>query len=181
MADAAFKQKNRLLKQCAREALNASSVRSGLFLEKLEKDEKGRPLPSNNFFWSISHKNEFAGGVVSKSAIGIDIEKIKNISTHLFNRIVSSEEKKCFKKDDDPTIFFRCFTAKEAVLKAVGVGLPGLKDIVATKAEDPLTLCLDYKNIAYKVEHIFFNKYIATIVKDDSRNKYKVEWQIKEA
>jgi len=56
-------------------------------------------------------------GVVSKAPVGIDIEKIKPISDSLFNRIVDVEELKCFDDESKQVIFFRSFTAKEAVLK----------------------------------------------------------------
>ncbi|MCK5542822.1 MAG: 4'-phosphopantetheinyl transferase superfamily protein [Desulfobacterales bacterium] len=157
-----------------KKSLDASGQKSGFFPGKLEKGENGQPLPSNNVFWSVSHKDEYAAGLVSKSAAGIDVEKIKDISPALFNKIVSHKEKECFKTDEDNIIFFRCFTAKEAVLKAVGVGLAGLHDILIIKVEDPFNIWLKYKDVKYKVEHIFFDKYIASIVKDN----YKIEWQV---
>ena len=133
-------------------SLHASGQKFGFFPEKLEKGENGQPLPSNNIFWSVSHKDEYTAGLVSKSIAGIDVEKIKNISLPLFNRIVSQKEKKCFKTDEDKIIFFRCFTAKEAVLKAVGVGLVGLSHISVIKVEDFLNMLLKYKNKEYKVQ-----------------------------
>ena len=122
----------------------------------------------------VSHKKEYAAGLVSKSAAGIDLEKIKKVSVFLFKRIVGKKEKQCFKEDDSDIIFFRCFTAKEAVLKAVGIGLIGLSHINVIKVEDSENLLLKYKNIEYKVEHVFFDKHIASVVKDN----YKVEWYI---
>ncbi|MCD4741935.1 MAG: 4'-phosphopantetheinyl transferase superfamily protein [Desulfobacteraceae bacterium] len=173
-----LKNKREVLRICAIKSLHASGQKSGFFPEKLEKGENGQPLPSNNVFWSISHKDEYAGGLVSKSIAGIDVEIIKNISLPLFNRIVSQKEKKCFKTDEDKIVFFRCFTAKEAVLKALGVGLVGLSYVSVIKVEDSLNMLLRYKNKEYKVEHIFFDKYIASVVKDDSKDTYKVEWCI---
>ncbi|MCK5099761.1 MAG: 4'-phosphopantetheinyl transferase superfamily protein [Desulfobacteraceae bacterium] len=140
----------------------------------MEKGKNGQPQPSNGTFWSVSHKNEYAAGLVSKSAAGIDLEKIKDISVSLFNRIVRKQEKQCFREDDYNIIFFRCFTAKEAVLKSVGVGLIGLSDINVIKVEDSENILLRYKNIEYKVEHVFFDKHIASVVKDN----YKVKWHI---
>ncbi len=176
--DIKLKNRSKIHTQCAKKSLYASGEKSGFFPEKLEKGENGQPLPSSNVFWSVSHKEEYVAGLVSKSAAGIDVEKIKSISPALFNRIVSPKEKKCFGSDTDNNIFFRCFTAKEAVLKAVGVGLAGLGDTLITKEEDLLNTWLKYKDGVYKVEHIFFDKYIASVVKDDGKDNYKVEWQI---
>jgi 4'-phosphopantetheinyl transferase len=173
-----LKNKLEILRIYAIKSLHASGKKSGFFPGKLEKGKNGQPLPSNNVFWSVSHKDEYAAGLVSKSVAGIDIEKLKDVSPPLFNKIVSPKEKKRFKADADDIIFFRCFTAKEAVLKAVGIGLVGLHDIVVIKTEDSLNTWLKYKDIEYKVEHIFFDKYIASVVKDDCKDNYKVEWQI---
>ena len=159
---------------CAIKSLKASGQRSGFYPEKLTKAENGQPLPFNGIFWSVSHKTEYTAGLVSKSAAGIDLERIKDVSVPLFKRIVNSHERKYFKEGDRNIIFFRCFTAKEAVLKALGVGLTGLSDINIIKVQDPQNILLRYKNDEYKVEHIFFDKYIASIVKDS----YNVSWQI---
>ena len=140
----------------------------------MEKDERGQPQPCNGVFWSVSHKKEYAAGLVSKSDAGIDLEKIKDVSVPLFKRIVGEREKQCFKENDCNIIFFRCFTAKEAVLKAVGVGLVGLSHINVIKVENAENILLRYKNIEYQVEHVFFDKHIASVVKDN----YKVNWQI---
>jgi 4'-phosphopantetheinyl transferase len=154
-------------------SLQTSGERSGFYPEKLIKGVKGQPLPYNDIFWSVSHKGDYAAGIVSKSAAGIDIEKIKDVSVPLFKRIVSKDEQNCFKKDDEH-VFFRCFTAKEAVLKAVGVGLTGLSDVSIIKVIGSENVLLMYKNDEYKVEHIFFNDYIASVVKNDCN----VNWHI---
>lgn len=147
---------------------------SGFYPEELIKGKNGQPLPSNSIFWSVSHKGEYTAGLVSKSAAGIDIERIKDVSEPLFKRIINDEEKRCFKTDDNNIIFFRCFTAKEAVLKAVGIGLAGLHDTCVVRVEDAANLFLRHRNTEYKVEHVFFDKYIASVVKDN----FKVRWQI---
>lgn len=166
--------KIKIQSMCALDSLKASGQRSGFYPEKLRKGARGQPLPSNGVFWSVSHKGDYTAGLVSKSAAGIDVELIKNVSDPLSKRIVSENEKKCFEDDDSDIIFFRCFTAKEAVLKSAGVGLTGLSGISVVKVEDLRTLILEYKNTEYKVEHIFFDKYIASVVKDN----YKVKWHI---
>ncbi len=78
----AMKGKNKVeaLSLFARESAKASGVKSKLFADMFEKDALGVPLPSNNIFWSISHKPDFVAGVVSVKKLGIDIEKIKDVS-----------------------------------------------------------------------------------------------------
>ncbi len=177
-AKSELKQKKENQTLCAVKSLYVSGEKSGFFPENLKKGDNGQPLPSKGVFWSISHKDEYAAGLVSKSPAGIDLEKLKNIALPLFKKIVSPHEKQCFNKERDNIIFFKCFTAKEAVLKAVGVGLTGLSDIVVTKADDSFNTWLSYKNIEYKVEHFFFDKYIASVVKNDLDYHYEIEWCI---
>jgi 4'-phosphopantetheinyl transferase len=178
VAENDVKNRSKVQTMCAKQCVYASGQKAGLVPEKLEKGENGQPLPSNNVFWSVTHKGEYAGGLVSESVAGIDIEKIKNISPALFDRIVNHNEKKCFNSEKDSIIFFRCFTAKEAVLKSVGVGLAGLSDILIIKVDDSLNIRLKYKDTKYWVEHIFFDKYVASVVKNDGKKSYQVEWQI---
>ena len=64
-------------------------------------------------------------GVVSTGRIGIDIEKIRDVTDGLFNRIVSDDERQCFGNQEERTVFFKTFTAKEAVLKRQGTGSGG--------------------------------------------------------
>jgi len=106
----------------------------------------------------VSHKGDYAAGIVSKSAAGIDIERIKDVSVPLFKRIVSKDEQNCFKKDDEH-IFFRCFTAKEAVLKAIGDNAHvNWKDIKILNVENGKPVCIysdpNFKNkILISISH----------------------------
>ena len=71
----------------ARESAKVSSVKSKLDIRIFKKNNSGVPEPSNNLYWSVSHKLDFVGGVVSKKKVGINIEYIKtseNISNALF-------------------------------------------------------------------------------------------------
>ncbi len=173
-----LKQKGKIQTMFAMESLHVSGQRSGYFPEKLQKGENGQPQPCNGVFWSISHKEEYAAGLVSKIVAGIDLEKIKDISPSVFERVVEKKEKQCFVEDEDKIIFFRCFTAKEAVLKAVGIGLSGLSGTDVINVKDHMNLLLKYKSDEYKVEHIFFDNYIASIVKGVNKINFEVEWQI---
>ncbi|MFH0924335.1 MAG: 4'-phosphopantetheinyl transferase superfamily protein [bacterium] len=120
------REKVALLSQRSREALRVSAEKSGVVFGSLKKDSNGSPLPFRDNYWSLSHKSECVAAVVGKTLIGIDIEKIQPRSESLFDYIASQDEWVliCGDKWD---FFFRIWTAKEAVLKATGVGLSGLK------------------------------------------------------
>ena len=168
------KQRVNELSSYARQSLFLSAAKTGVVLKELEKGDLGNPLPSNGFFWSISHKPEFVAAVVSNRSAGIDIEKMKDISKNVFNRIITDEETKGFINETPKRIFFRCFTAKEAVIKCKGVGLKGILQAKVVKVMDGNNLLLKYLDSEYIVENYFFNDYVASVIKD----RCDVKWEI---
>ena len=101
-------ERQRALSRFAREPLTVSADKAGLTLPALlEKDRRGAPLPADGLWWSVTHKPEFAGGIVSTEKTGIDIEKIAPYSPALMKKIVSPEEARLFDADSTD-ILFRC-------------------------------------------------------------------------
>ncbi len=113
---------------------------------KLKYEENGRPVFENNeYFLSLSHSGEVAFSAVSKSPVGIDVEKIRPISKSLIDRVCVDEEKDYVlcdftitdeKNIDDPDVmkrFFEIWTAKEAYFKMKGSGITDLKSVNTLK------------------------------------------------
>jgi 4'-phosphopantetheinyl transferase len=71
-------------------------------------------------------------------------------------------------------LFFRFWTAKEAVLKAEGVGMAGLSTCVVTRLWDREHLEIAYQDKKYLIEQVYFNGHIASVV----RNKLDSRWTI---
>ncbi len=153
----------------ARHALRISGEYSGFYPDKINKDKKGRPKPCNGIYWSITHKADCVAGIVSNSPVGIDIEKIKPVSDPLFKKICDPEERRLFKFDDRDLIFFRCFTAKEAVLKLTGVGLKGLDDTRIVDTSGQSGIMAEYKGNVYKIEHLIIDGFIISVVKNNAK------------
>jgi len=164
-----FKEKTVFLGRYARQSLRISGEYSGLYPEELKKNKKGKPLSCRGIYWSISHKPGCTAGIVAPFDTGIDIEKIKPVSTPLFRRICSAEENDLFKTDNMDLIFFRCFTSKEAVLKLIGTGLQGMKGVRVIEVPDNLNTVLMAGGDVYMVEHFIVDGYISSVVKGDSR------------
>ncbi len=159
------------LSRAAREALKLSAGKSAVKLGKLMQDEKGVPLPVHGIYWSISHKPKYVAAVVSTARIGIDIEEIVPRTESLFNYAVSDEEWKL--RDRSWDTFFRYWTAKEAVLKAIGLGVVGgLRTCRVTSVPDENLITLDYKGETFVVEQLRYNNHIISVIKDDNQ----VEW-----
>ena len=109
----------------ARRALQLSARKSGIILAELLKEENGAPLPFSGNYWSLTHKSDYVGGVVAGFRIGIDIERIRPIQKALYRKTANDDEWR-LSGEDPVQLFFRYWTAKEAVLKAAAVGLKDL-------------------------------------------------------
>jgi len=155
----------------ARQALEISANKSGIRLGDLLKDENGAPLPFDGIYWSLAHKDEYVGGVVSTMRIGIDLEKIRSVSKSLINKIADNREWRL--SDTNPTkLFFRYWTSKESVLKASGTGVRDLSKCRIEQVQDNNNLVINYLDRKWVIEHCFFNGHIASVVK----NSFYVEW-----
>lgn len=157
----------------ARFALKVSCQKSDVIPGILNKDQNGAPVPFDGNFWSITHKTEYVGGVVSGKATGLDIEKIKPFSKALLKKIADPKEW-ALSDSDKEIIFFRFWTSKEAVLKASGKGISGLSDCRIEKILNDKSLIVKYNKRKWEVLHYFFDGHIASVVK----NGFDIEWTL---
>lgn len=156
-------QRGKALGLLARKSVALSARRMGITIGELTKGAQGQPLPWSGVHWSLTHKPWHVAGVVSWCPVGIDIEEVKPVSFRLFRRICSEREAGLFHGVPRETVFFRCFTAKEAVLKRHGVGLSGLNDVAVVEVIDALHLGLSYKGAFARVEHFLLGGHMASI------------------
>jgi len=163
------------LSRIAREAVKLSAKKSGVSTPDLPQDENGVPLPVDGIYWSISHKPKYVAAVVSRNRVGIDVEEIKPRTESLFPYLASDREWEL--ADRSWSTFFRYWTAKEAALKAVGIGIGGLKTCRVASVPDQNHIVLDYKGLIFLIEHLWYDNHIVSIVKDDNR----IEWVILDA
>jgi len=171
--------KGRLMVQAlsfrARQALYRSAKKSGVVLAGLPKDQNRAPLPLNGVFWSISHKPTYVAGVVANTQIGIDLEKIRPCSNALIQKVAGKKEWDLAGGNPDKNdIFFRFWTAKEAVLKAEGIGLLGLSRCKIISLPAINQVCIDYNDKIWLVEQFRFNNHLASVLK----NNFQVNWEV---
>lgn len=97
-----------------------------LKLNKISNDliiynEYGKPyLKNNEFFFNISHCEDYVVLVTSAYEVGIDIQKIQKTNHLIVNKKYQKEEQD-YVTDDEK--FTRVWTLKESYLKAIGKGL----------------------------------------------------------
>jgi 4'-phosphopantetheinyl transferase len=166
------KERVKFLSRHARRALEQSAEKSSVRLDVLAQNERNAPLPFKGTYWSVTHKNEYVAGVVCPSPTGIDIEKICPREKSLFRKTAGEAEWAL--ADKTFTTFFRYWTAKEAVLKAAGIGLRDLSKCRISRVLGTHHLVVEYDGNQWQIEHNFFNSHIASIVKND----LVIEWTI---
>jgi 4'-phosphopantetheinyl transferase len=165
------RERVKYLSRHARRALEISAKKSGVVVGDLVKDKHGAPVPFAGNFWSLTHKPAYVGAVIATKQVGIDIEKIRACSPALFKKVATDGEWNLINEDADK-LFFRYWTAKEATLKATGVGIRDLSKCRIVQIVDAEHLIVDYQDKAWIVEHFFFNGHIASVVTCDM----DVEW-----
>jgi 4'-phosphopantetheinyl transferase len=165
------REKVSFLSRHARRALEISAQKRQIQLGDLKKDEKGVPLPFNGNYWSVTHKAEYVGGVIARTRIGIDLEKIRPIKEALYKK-TACESEWGLSDSDKVTLFFRYWTAKESVLKASGIGIRDLLKCRIKRIIDDRHLVVDYIEHNWVVEHFYFNGHVASVVK----NNVDVKW-----
>jgi 4'-phosphopantetheinyl transferase len=172
-----FKPRDRVkfLSRHARQALTLSAQKSNMPLGELKQDENGAPLPSDDVYWSITHKTQYVGGVVAPAPIGIDIERIRECAPGLFAKTAGEREWALADPDKEPLrTFFRYWTSKEALVKTSGSGLKDLLRCQITRIIDDRHLQIRYADRQWRIEHFYFDQHIASITQDT----YQIEWEL---
>jgi phosphopantetheine--protein transferase-like protein len=110
-----------------------SMLMAGLSAAEIDRDladlqftADGKPFWPRGPHFSISHAGLYAGcalaaGASAHSSLGFDIEQIRPLRRNVMARMLSAEE--LASAQDDPVAMYQLWSAKEAVVKAVGVGL----------------------------------------------------------
>ncbi len=166
------RERVKYLSRHAREALKRSTQLCGVALGPLEKDSRGAPIPFDGTHWSLTHTRGFVGGVASPAAVGLDIEAIRPNVKELFPKVADRNEWALATDADPVHVFFRYWTAKEAVLKTGGMGLSDLSRCRIAAVVDSRHLLVDYGGEPWPVEHCFFADHMASI----ANRGLRVEW-----
>lgn len=94
------------------------------------RSEAGRPVVHTDgdpLWFSLSRSGPDWIVALSRSMLGVDIEVGRTVDIEAMESLVLSDNERrvisSHDKADRPGMFFRCWTRKEAVLKAAGIGL----------------------------------------------------------
>ncbi len=168
------RQQVKMLSRLARQALEICADQSCVRLGNLAKNDQGAPEPFDGHYWSLTHKPRFVGAVISLQTTGIDIEEIKPISDAMFKRIAKDSEWQLSAQRSEK-LFFRYWTAKEAVLKAEGLGMAGLSRCTIKQIRDQHHLEVVCQDKRYLIEHLYYNGHIASVVQNQLENRWIIQ------
>jgi 4'-phosphopantetheinyl transferase len=74
--------------------------------------------------FNLSHSGGYAALAVSDNEVGVDIETIAPVSDAVAARCFTPPEREWMQRQESgPEAFFRLWTAKESIMKALGLGL----------------------------------------------------------
>ena len=87
------------------------------YVKEWTKNENGK-LISKDICFSLAHSNNCVTLVLSDLDVGVDVERIRHVNARLKAYLSNPEEYK-IETDED---FFKVWTSKESLVKAVGLG-----------------------------------------------------------
>jgi len=146
----------------ARRALRHCAKLYAAPLDGWGQSPDGVPIPLKGYHWSVSHKRRWAAAVIADHPVGIDIEHIHPRRGDLF-RAVGEDDEWVLLGDRSWHSFFRLFTAKEATLKANGVGIGYLSACRLAEVTEGRHVITRYKKRDWRIEHFEHDGHITAV------------------
>ncbi|MCL2223133.1 MAG: 4'-phosphopantetheinyl transferase superfamily protein [Oscillospiraceae bacterium] len=131
------------------------------------KNEKPRLKDFPYIHFNLSHTASAVACALSDSPIGVDVQRISNVSDKVAERVLTKQEFKEFLQTENQDEYFcRLWTIKESLLKQTGQGIAaefremsadGFSDITVYKGDD-YYCCITKANAA--IEKVSFDNLI---------------------
>jgi 4'-phosphopantetheinyl transferase len=149
----------------ARAALSRCAALTGVADGDWPRRADGAPLPRDG-----CHKPTCAAAVIADKPVGIDVERIAPRGERLFDAVADDAEWLSAGGRSWES-FFRVWTAKEAALKANGMGIGYLREcrLLARDGTDRVTLA--FRGATWSVRHHAFDEHLLAVTasRDDVR------------
>ncbi len=110
------------------------------------KHKKPYLASHNNLFFSLSHSGVYSACAFYDKEIGIDIQKVKDVTDAVIKKVATNKEYALLSNLDEKVIaeeFTRLWTVKESYLKFLGTGLSVSPQKIEVTFSDGITLFCD--------------------------------------
>ena len=117
-----------------------------------EYNEYGKPLVKGKkeCYFNISHSGEYVICAISHTVVGCDIQHMQPCDIAIGNLIFTKQEQELVHSEED---FYRMWTLKEALLKAIGVGISAEGILINMVSNGIVT------DVSYKKEKYYFRQF----------------------
>ncbi len=121
-------------------------------LNKLKYNAYNKPFLENGAHFNLSHSGDIVICAIStEQEIGIDIEEMKPINIWEFDTIFTKNELEIMNRSTDPVYtFYKYWTIKESVIKAIGKGMALPLNEVVVSEDDHCS----FRNQHFKIQII---------------------------
>jgi len=161
-------------RHAARRALSTCAARCGVRADRWDQEDNGVPRVQNGWHWSISHKRHLVAAALAREPVGVDVESLVPRRSGLWKHIADADEWSVL-GGPGWNAFYLLWTAKEAVLKAAGVGLAGLDACRLMHAELRTCFTLSYGGRKWRVEHFHHADHVVAVTCNSGRARWIVE------
>ena len=123
-------RRERMLRYLHREDM-ARCLAAGLMLRRVFGDNRakhilvsplGKPYLSGGPYFNLSHSGNKVVLLVGNQELGVDIEQIVPYSQPVAQRVFTDSEQTWLKSQQSNEAFYRLWTGKESIMKAMGLG-----------------------------------------------------------
>lgn len=156
-----------------RMALRRAALRAGAPCNGWQQRESGAPMPNEGWHWSVSHTRFWAAAVVGRGVVGIDVEQVRPRRMAIWNEIGRDEEWSIAGERNWEN-FYRIWTAKEAVLKAHGMGVGYVREVELFGAVESMKWSLRFREIPHVIEQLQVADHVVSLVCGSARTEWVV-------
>ena len=83
----------------------------------------GKPYLPDGPYFNLSHSGDLVVLAVDSHVVGIDVERIAPYPKAMAQRVFTPHEQAWLEESKNDEVFYRLWTGKESILKALGLGL----------------------------------------------------------
>lgn len=136
---------------------------------KMDRGVHGKPyFMEEQCYFNISHTKGIVACALGETELGIDVERVREVSKSMERRVLSEEEREWLSTQKREEAFIRLWTLKESYIKATGEGLTmELSKIsfqFSNKEKEKRIRC-NQKGYSFYQQKVGGNAYLAICVK----------------